>query len=533
MPRLPISGADDGTWGDILNEFLEVSLDTDGTLKASAKSDKVAKAGDTMTGDLTLAGAPTSNLHAATKAYVDAEATLARNADNLTSGTVADARIASTIARDSEVTSAISAHESDTTNVHGIADTSLLETTSGSQAKVDAHVNDATDAHDASAVSFSPTGSVAATDVQAAIAELDGDISGKQASDSDLTAIAGLSPTDDDVIQRKSGAWTNRSMSQVKTDLALAKGDVGLGNVDNTSDAGKPVSTAQQTALDLKAPLASPTFTGVPVTPALSVTGLTGSVQAKRDVGATSSVAPTTGLHNTGDHVTTHTGRMFICTAGGTPGTWAEVTDNLPALTSGYGNVVRNPTATTVTLDDIWRTKTVNQYYYSSAGVTAATQVLTQDRVYFMPVLLPPGVIDRIGVDCVTGVPSLVCRLGIYSATGDFPFALIEEATSTGSLASSSTVVNLTISATIPDLAIYYLAVVCQGATPVAGSVRCTSSANSLVPTPLGTSTPTSISSANGARFSSGHSGALPTNPTISNTPLGEFMPRFHYRYSS
>jgi hypothetical protein len=38
---------------------------------------------------------------------------------------------------------------------------------------------------------------------------------------------------------------------------------VGLGNVNNTSDTNKPVSTAQQTALDLKAPLASPTFTGV------------------------------------------------------------------------------------------------------------------------------------------------------------------------------------------------------------------------------------------------------------------------------
>ena len=32
----------------------------------------------------------------------------------------------------------------------------------------------------------------------------------------------------------------------------LAKGDVGLGNVDNTSDADKPISTATQTALDLK-----------------------------------------------------------------------------------------------------------------------------------------------------------------------------------------------------------------------------------------------------------------------------------------
>lgn len=35
--------------------------------------------------------------------------------------------------------------------------------------------------------------------------------------------------------------------------VTLAKGDVGLGNVDNTSDLNKPISTAVQTALDGKA----------------------------------------------------------------------------------------------------------------------------------------------------------------------------------------------------------------------------------------------------------------------------------------
>lgn len=49
--------------------------------------------------------------------------------------------------------------------------------------------------------------------------------------------------------------------------VALAKGDVGLGNVDNTSDANKPVSTAQQAALNAKAPLASPALTGTPTAP--------------------------------------------------------------------------------------------------------------------------------------------------------------------------------------------------------------------------------------------------------------------------
>jgi hypothetical protein len=37
--------------------------------------------------------------------------------------------------------------------------------------------------------------------------------------------------------------------------VVLAASDVGLGNVDNTSDAAKPVSTAQQAALDAKVPI--------------------------------------------------------------------------------------------------------------------------------------------------------------------------------------------------------------------------------------------------------------------------------------
>jgi len=41
-----------------------------------------------------------------------------------------------------------------------------------------------------------------------------------------------------------------------------AKTSLGLENVDNTADLLKPISNATQSALDLKAPLASPTFTG-------------------------------------------------------------------------------------------------------------------------------------------------------------------------------------------------------------------------------------------------------------------------------
>lgn len=42
----------------------------------------------------------------------------------------------------------------------------------------------------------------------------------------------------------------------------LTKSQVGLSNVDNTADASKPVSSAQQTALDLKASLSGANYTG-------------------------------------------------------------------------------------------------------------------------------------------------------------------------------------------------------------------------------------------------------------------------------
>lgn len=43
---------------------------------------------------------------------------------------------------------------------------------------------------------------------------------------------------------------------------SVTKTTVGLGNVDNTSDANKPVSTATQTALDLKVTASAPSVSG-------------------------------------------------------------------------------------------------------------------------------------------------------------------------------------------------------------------------------------------------------------------------------
>lgn len=80
--------------------------------------------------------------------------------------------------------------------------------------------------------------------------------------DDDFTGIH--QAVDDYLIANPPGGGTG-AVDTVNTrtgNVVLTSADVGLANVTNTSDANKPVSTAQQTALNLKANIASPTFTG-------------------------------------------------------------------------------------------------------------------------------------------------------------------------------------------------------------------------------------------------------------------------------
>lgn len=71
-------------------------------------------------------------------------------------------------------------------------------------------------------------------------------LAGAQASDADLTAIAALTPTNNDTLQYIGGAWQNRTPGQ-------AKSTIGVGNVDNTSDATKNAATATLTNKKLDA----------------------------------------------------------------------------------------------------------------------------------------------------------------------------------------------------------------------------------------------------------------------------------------
>jgi len=156
---------------------------------------------------------------------------------------------------------AVGTHNTDTTDVHGIADTSVLVVTSGLTSAIMAHNDDTTDVHGIADTALLATKAYAdgkASDAQAAAILAAGTAADTKVSthNTDTTDVHGIADTA--LLATKS--YADGAVSTAVT--ALTKSSVGLANVDNTSDANKPISTAAQTALDLKAPLANPTFTG-------------------------------------------------------------------------------------------------------------------------------------------------------------------------------------------------------------------------------------------------------------------------------
>ena len=84
-----------------------------------------------------------------------------------------------------------------------------------------------------------------------------------------MVGLGNVDNTSNSTERAASATLTNKTLTSpvINTPSGIVKGDVGLGLVDNTADTAKPVSTAQQTVLDLKANIASPTFTGTVTIP--------------------------------------------------------------------------------------------------------------------------------------------------------------------------------------------------------------------------------------------------------------------------
>ena len=120
-----------------------------------------------------------------------------------------------------------------------------------------------------------------------------------------------------------------------KGNVVLTAADVGLDHADNTADADKPVSTAQQTALDLKSNLDGPAFTGVPVAPTAVVGTNTTQLATTAFVGAeiASKAAPISHMTDdgTGHSVVSGTQAGFMSVAD------KAKLDGLPSVIEGTG----------------------------------------------------------------------------------------------------------------------------------------------------------------------------------------------------
>lgn len=129
-----------------------------------------------------------------------------------------------------------------------------------------------------------------------------------------------------------------------------ARTALGLDQINNTSDANKPVSTLQLTALNLKANLASPTFTGTPFVP--TATAGTNTTQAASTAFVTTGLAlkanlvsPTfTGTPSVptavpGTNTTQAASTAFVATAvASLVGSSPTVLDTLGELATALGN---------------------------------------------------------------------------------------------------------------------------------------------------------------------------------------------------
>ena len=162
---------------------------------------------------------------------------------------------------------ALANHEADTTNIHGIADTSALATKTYAD-------------------------NAASTAVAAVIDSAPGALDTLNELAAALNDDASYATTITNALALKAPL---ASPTFTGTVSGVTKAHVGLGNADNTSDAAKPVSTAAQTALDLKANLAGPTFTGTVSGITKSMVGL-GSVDNTADSAKPISTATQTAL---------------------------------------------------------------------------------------------------------------------------------------------------------------------------------------------------------------------------------------------
>jgi len=166
----------------------------------------------------------------------------------------------SVLATNSSVSTAIGTHSSDTTDVHGIADTSILETTTGAQSKANAaalaevntHNVDTTNVHGIADTALLATKSYA-------------DAAGTTASSAASTALSSHNSATANV---HGISDTTALATKTYADNAVATHEADTTNVHGIADTSLLATKSYvDTADALKAALASPAFTGTPTAP--------------------------------------------------------------------------------------------------------------------------------------------------------------------------------------------------------------------------------------------------------------------------
>ena len=222
MSRLPNPGQDQGTWGDVLNDFLKASHNIDGTLKASSVSSSGAE-------------------FTVSKGQANGYASL----DG--SGKVPSSQLPVTA---TPSVSSVNSQVGDVVLSKADIGLSAVDNTTD----IDKPVSTAT----ATALSSKvDTGDVRLSDQRTPV---DNSVTALKVLDASITE-AKLSTAVQTKLNTANGAVD--SVAGKTGVVTLFRTDVGLGNVDNTSDANKPVSIAAQVALDAK--YATP-VSGVPET---------------------------------------------------------------------------------------------------------------------------------------------------------------------------------------------------------------------------------------------------------------------------
>ncbi|MDB5185212.1 MAG: hypothetical protein JWN38_1020 [Candidatus Saccharibacteria bacterium] len=273
--RLPIPGQDDGQWGDILNGFLGVEHNADGTLKASgtlaSKADTISTVhttgNESVSGTKTFSASPvvptpTLASQAANKGYIDG--LVAAGAPAATTSTLGIVQLAGDLGGSGTAATAPVISDGAITN------------------------------------SKIANGSVS-TNKLAAGAVTSNEIADATITNTDISATAAIARTKLDTATQTSlgkadTALQTAPVTSVNTHtgaVTLVQADVGLGNVDNTSDATK--NSAAVTLTNKTISGASNTLSNIPESAVTSLVSDLAATEKSANKGAASGYAPLNG----------------------------------------------------------------------------------------------------------------------------------------------------------------------------------------------------------------------------------------------